>query len=172
MSGPPEREESDMSDVTMRKKKVSDSRTEQVYIIRSQHINSYGRLFGGYLMQWIDEVAGVVARRHSGGTITTAAVDNLSFKEGAYLGDMVVIVGSVTYTGRTSMEVLVETYVEDCSGSRNLINKAYVVMVAVDKDGRPTPVPGLILETDRERTEWQGGERRTALRKKRRTEDF
>ena len=48
----------------VRTKKVSDSRTEQVYIIRSQHINSYGRLFGGYLMQWMDEIAGVVARRH------------------------------------------------------------------------------------------------------------
>ena len=156
----------------MKKKRVGESRTEQVYLIRTMHINSYGRLFGGYLMQWIDEVAGVVARRHSGSTITTAAVDNLSFKEGAHLGDLIVIIGRVTYTGKTSMEVLVETFIEDYAGNRHLINKAYVVMVAVDEDGKPVPVPGLILQTDKDRTEWQAGERRTALRKKRRVEDY
>ena len=156
----------------MKKKRVSESKTEQVYIIRTMHINSHGRLFGGYLMQWIDEVAGVVARRHSGCTITTAAVDNLSFKAGAHLGDLVVLSGRITYTGKTSMEVLVETFIEDYSGNRRLINKAYVVMVAVDENGKPIPVPGLILQTDRDRTEWQSGERRTALRKKRRTEDY
>ena len=49
----------------MRKmKRVEDSRTENTYLIMNKHINSYGRLFGGVLMQWIDEVAGMVAHRH------------------------------------------------------------------------------------------------------------
>ena len=77
-------------------KKVCDSVTEQVYIIRSQHINSYGRLFGGYLMQWMDELAAIVSRRHSGCEVTTASVDNLNFKSGAYMGDMVALVGRPT----------------------------------------------------------------------------
>ena len=47
----------------MEKKRVRESETEQVFIIRSQYINGYGRLFGGILMQWIDELAGVVCRR-------------------------------------------------------------------------------------------------------------
>lgn len=51
----------------MRKmKRVEDSRTENTYLIMNKHINSYGRLFGGVLMQWIDEMAGIVAYRHAG----------------------------------------------------------------------------------------------------------
>ena len=172
MSGPPEREEADMSDVMMRKKKVSDSSTEQVYIIRSQHINSYGRLFGGYLMQWMDEIAGVVARRHCETTITTASVDNLSFRHPAFQDDMVVLVGQVTYTGRTSMEICIRAYVEDYDKMRVCINKAYFVMVSIDRDGTPLEVPQLELVTDEERAEWESGRRRYELRKQRRIEGF
>jgi acyl-CoA hydrolase len=58
-------------------KKVSDSKTVQVQIVMPAHINGYGRLFGGKLVEWIDIVAGGVARRHSGRNITTVAIDNL-----------------------------------------------------------------------------------------------
>ena len=69
----------------MRKmKRVEDSRTENTYLIMNKHINSYGRLFGGVLMQWIDEMAGIVAHRHAGTIVTTACVDNLNFKAVSY----------------------------------------------------------------------------------------
>ena len=157
----------------MEAKKVSDSRTEQVYIVRSQHINGYGRLFGGILMQWIDELAGVVSRRHSGMTVTTASIDNLSFHAPAYQDDMIVLIGRLTYVGRTSMEVRVDAYVEDtASGMRKTINRAYFVMVAIDEAGNPQPVPGLELETENDRWEWQSGEKRYELRKTRRREGY
>ena len=154
------------------KKRVEDSKTEQVYVIRSQHINSYGRLFGGFLMQWIDEVAGVVSRRHSGCAVTTASVDNLSFKAGAYENDMVVLVGKLTYIGRTSMEVRVDTYIEDYEGIRKSINRAYVVMVAVNENGEPIPVPDLELQTEAEQIEWEAGKKRYELRRQRRIEGY
>ena len=153
-------------------KRVEDSMTEQVYVIRSQHINPYGRLFGGYLMQWIDEVAGVVSRRHCGHSVTTAAIDNLSFKAGAFENDMIVLVGKMTYTGRTSMEIRVDTYVEDMQGIRRSINRAYLVMVAVDENGRPIPVPQLEVRTEAEEAEWEAGQKRYDLRKKRRVEGY
>ena len=65
------------------KRKVADSRVETMHLIRPNHLNSAGRLFGGILMQWIDEVAGLVAKRHSRSNITTASVDNLRFIKGA-----------------------------------------------------------------------------------------
>ena len=89
----------------LKKKAVSDTRTEQVYIVRSQHINGYGRLFGGMLMQWMDELAGIVARRHAGMTVTTASVDTLNFEAPAYQDDMVVLIGRITHVGTSSMEV-------------------------------------------------------------------
>lgn len=153
-------------------KRVSESATEQVYVIRSQHINSQGRLFGGYLMQWIDEMAGVVGRRHCRMHVTTASIDNLSFKEGAFRDDMIVLSGRVTYTGRTSMEIRVDTFVEDFDGARHEINRAYLVMVAVDQEGKPVPVPSIIPENDEERAEWEAGKKRYELRKVRRKEGF
>lgn len=153
-------------------KRVSDSKTEQVYVIRPQHINASGRLFGGYLMQWIDEVAGVACRRHSKGAVTAVAVDNLQFKDGAFENDTVVIVGKVTYVGCTSMEVRVDSYLEDFDGSRKCINTAFIVMVALDKEGKPKQVPELELETKEDRMEWEAGKKRYDLRKKRRAEGY
>ena len=114
--------------------------TEQTYLLMHRHINGYGRLFGGQLMQWIDELAGIVSMRHAGGRITTASIDNLNFKAGAYLNDTIVLIGRITYVGRTSMEVRVDTYVEDLEGMRRVINRAYVVMVAIDEEGHAMEV--------------------------------
>ena len=157
----------------MRKqKRVEDSRTENTYLIMPKHINGYGRLFGGILMQWIDEVVRTVARRHAGSIVTTACVDNLNFKAGAYLGNTVVLIGKMTYVGRTSMEVRVDTYVEDMDGTRRIINRAYEVLVAIDQNDNKLEVPGLAVETESEKAEWIGGEKRYALRKQRRKEGY
>ena len=111
------------------------------------------------------------ARRHSGKNVTTAAVDSLEFKAAAYANDTVVLVGTVTYTGNTSMEICVKTYVESLDGTRQLINKAFVLMVALDADERPTRVPPLLPETDEEKAEWEEGKERSAARKARRRTD-
>ncbi len=154
------------------KKRVRDSYSEQVQILTQANINGYNRLFGGQLMEWIDIVAAVVARRHSGRNVTTAVVDTLTFQAPAYPNDTIMVCGYVTYVGRTSMEVCTKTYVECLSGERKLINTAYLVMVALDENEKPTEVPRLILETDEERTEWAAAEKRAALRKQRNAEHY
>lgn len=153
-------------------KKVSDSATQQQYLVRPTHINHYGRLFGGQLLYWIDELAGIVAMRHSGATVTTAAIDNLQFQAPAFEGNMVVLVGQVTYVGRSSMEIRVDTYTETSDGERKIINRAYIDMVAIDETGNPIPVPGLIIETEEQQAEWNAAAKRKALRKQRRQEGF
>ena len=151
-------------------KRVSESRTDQVQILSQGSLNGYKRLFGGKLMEWIDVVAAVTARRHSGRNVTTAAVDSLEFKEAAYANDTLVIIGYITYTGNTSMEICVKTYVESLDGTRRLINKAYVIMVALDENERPTHVPGLVLETEEEKREWEQALQRKAERSRRKKE--
>ncbi len=153
-------------------KKVSDSLTEQIQIVLSGYINGQKRLFGGKIMEWIDVVAGVVARRHSGYDVTTAAVDNLQFKAPAKLNSTVILIGKITYVGNTSMEVKVTTYVEELNGERKLINVAYLVLVAIDDNNKPVKVPPLILETSEEKQEWEAGKKRNELRKQRRKENF
>ncbi|MBB2184113.1 acyl-CoA thioesterase [Lachnospiraceae bacterium MD1] len=156
----------------MEPKRVIDSLTEQVQIIMPSHANGTDRLFGGQLVQWIDVVAAVVARRHSGCNVTTAAIDNLQFKAGAFINNTLVLIGRITYVGRTSMEVRVDTYVEDLAGIRKVVNRAYLVLVALDAEGNPTEVPKLILQTEAERAEWEAGKRRHSLRSKRRKEGY
>lgn len=123
-------------------------------------------------MQWIDETAGIVAKRHSMSNITTASVDNLRFMRGAYQDDIVVVRGKLTYVGRTSMEIRVDTYVEDPKGMRKPINRAYLTVVALDEDDKPTPVPGLLIETEAEKAEWEGALKRRANRVMRKEEGF
>lgn len=152
----------------MKGKFVRDSYTEQVQILSQSTMNGYNRLFGGLLMQWIDVVAAVAARRHSGRNVTTAAVDNLRFEGPAYANDTILLCAFLTYTGRTSMEVCVETYVEELSGRKRLINVAYFVMVALDENEKPTQVPPLIPENEGEHREWEAAKQRNELRKARR----
>ena len=83
-------------------KKVSDSRVEQIYKIRPEHMNGAGRLFGGRLMEWIDEVAGLVGIRHAQTEVLTASVDSLKFIQGARQNDMIVLIGRMTYVGNSS----------------------------------------------------------------------
>ena len=149
-------------------KTVDESRAETVHIVRPNHLNGANRLFGGILMQWIDEVAGIVAKRHSMCNVTTASVDNLTFLHGAYQNDMIVIKGKLTWVGSTSMEVCVDTYVETLDGQRDRINNAHFMMVALDENNKPVQVPRLILQTEDEHLAWAHGEERRRIRNQRR----
>ena len=152
-------------------KRVADSITHHAELIMLQHINGQQRLFGGVLMQWIDVVAAVTARRHSGCNVVTASVDNLNLKSGANINDTLILEGKITYVGKTSMEVRVDTFVEKLNGERKEINRAYFVMVALDENKNPTKVPGLIIETEEEREEFEAGRKRYELRKLRKKEN-
>ena len=136
-------------------------------------LNAAGRLFGGQLMQWLDEVAGLVAKRHIKGNVITASVDNLRFIHGAYQGEMVVIIGKATYVANSSMEVRVDTYVEHMeNGMRYPINRAYFTMVGLDENDKPMRIPRLKIEGEEQKAEWQAAEKRREMRVQRRKEGF
>ena len=147
-----------------RKKTVEASMTEQVHLIMQQHLNGGGRLFGGALMQWLNEVAGVVAMRH--------AETYLQFKHAIYEGEIVVLKGYVTYVGRTSMEVEIDTYVEQPDGMRHTVNRAFFVMVAVDEDQKPIQVPELIITTEAEKARNEAAKMRRDMRRQRKENGF
>lgn len=151
---------------------IAYSRAEQSYFIRPQHINAYGRLFGGQLLEWMDELAGVVARRHASAEITTACIDQAEFVGPAVLNDMVVLEARVTYVGRTSMEVRVDNFAEGLDGHRRPITRGYFVMVAINEEGKAIPVPELILENKQQEDEFEMGHKRYELRKMRKLEGY
>lgn len=154
-------------------KSINESMIEQIHLLRYEDINGENRLFGGKLVSWIDEVAGTVAKRHTGIKVTTASIDNLQFKEPAYLDDLVVIIGRITYVGNTSMEVRVDTYLENLDGTRRPINRAYLTMVALDANAHPIQIPyGIKIETEAQKGDYEGALKRIELRKRRQAEGF
>ena len=146
-------------------KRVSESYTEQLQFVMNSHINGYGRLFGGTLLQWIDVMFGVVARRHCGCEVTTAAIDHMEFLSPAYLNDLVKLEGRVTWVGRSSLEVRVDTYAQALGGEWRPVNVAYALMVALDANEKPAPAPGLLLETEEQKREFTEGAARQEARK-------
>lgn len=155
-----------------RMKRIEDSMTEQSHLLFPRELNANGRLFGGKLLEWIDETAGLVAKRHAECNVVTVAIDNMHFKAGAQVGDTVYLKGYLTYVGRSSMEVRIDSYVEKLNGTRYMINRAYFVMVATDEDQKPIPVPGLIVEGLSAQMEWDAAIKRQELRKQRQREGF
>lgn len=145
-------------------KRAEESFTTQVQVLTQANLNGYSRLFGGQLMSWMDIVAAVTARRHSGKNVTTVSVDRLTFHAPAYANDTVVLTGEIVYVGRTSMEIRVCVYIEALSGQRDLINEARFVMVALDEEERPVEVPGLLLETEEQQKQWDEAAARRSRR--------
>ena len=137
--------------MNLQPKTPADSYTESVQILNLGTMNGYNRLFGGKLMEWIDICAAVVARRHSNRNVTTVLVDTLEFKDPAYANSLVVLCG--------------KSYVEKLDGSRQLINSAYLTLVALDENDKPTPVPALTLTNDEERLAHDEAKARREARK-------
>jgi uncharacterized protein (TIGR00369 family) len=119
--------------------------------------NNLGHVFGGVIMSLVDRVAAVAAIRHARQPCVTVSVDRVDFHEPIYLGELVVAHASVNFVGRTSMEVGVRIEAEHLiSGKRRHTNSCYVTFVAIDANGRPSPVPQLILETEEDRRRHAG----------------
>ena len=114
--------------------------------------NLAGHVHGGVIMKLVDTAAGYAAIKHSKGRVVTAAMDEMSFIEPVYLGDIVTLQAKVNGVGKTSLEVGVRVEAENVStGERRHVSTAYLVFVALDEMGKPFPVPPLEAETEEDR---------------------
>ena len=114
--------------------------------------NSAGYVHGGTVMKLCDEVAGLAAVRHSRCRVVTAGMDRMTFLEPIHIGELVTFTASVNAAWRTSMEVGVRVDAEQPrEGTVRHTNTAYLTMVALDDDGRPTEVPPLEAVSEDER---------------------
>jgi acyl-CoA hydrolase len=147
---------------------VSDSAAEAVQVVLPNDTNPLGNVLGGQVMHWIDMIAAVVAVRHSKRPVVTAAMERLEFHSPIRLGQIAILKAALNYVGRTSMEVGVEVYAEDFrSGKRHHTSSAILTYVALDDEGKPTPVPPLHTETPEEKRRYMEAENRYQERKQR-----
>lgn len=141
---------------------VADSEVTFVRPMTQHDANVYGTVHGGVIMHEVDTAAGVAAARHAGGVCVTAAVDELSFLAPVEVGDLLVVQARVNGVGRTSLEVGVRVEAEPWQGGpRRHTTTAFLVMVCLDGDGRPAPLPPLRAEgSEQQRRQTQAATRR------------
>ncbi|MGP7818315.1 acyl-CoA thioesterase [Niallia sp. 01092] len=152
-------------------KKCNESFVTKTSIVFPTDTNTYGTLFGGKLMAYIDDTAAIAAMRHARKSIVTASTDSVDFLHPIHEGNSVCLEAFVTYTGTSSMEVFVKITAEDLlTGECHLCALSFLTMVAIDKNGKPTAVPKVIPETEEEIRLYESAKRRAEMRKKRRKE--
>ncbi|GHG77155.1 acyl-CoA thioesterase [Streptomyces griseocarneus] len=151
-------------------KPTSASRTTLSHIMTGSDTNLLGTVHGGVIMKLVDDVAGAVAGRHSGGPAVTASMDEMAFLEPVRVGDLVHVKAQVNWTGRSSMEIGVRVLAERWNESTPAVQvgSAYLVFAAVDGEGKPRRVPPVLPETERDRRRYQEAQIRRTHRLARR----
>ncbi len=128
--------------------------------------NPSGNVFGGRILALCDEAAGIAAMRHCRGRVVTAAVDAVRFLAPSRIGELVTAKAAVNAAFGSSMEVGIRVEAEDLmTGEVRHAVSAYLVMVAVDDDARPTAVAAVDPRTDDERRRQRDAQARQAARK-------
>lgn len=146
-------------------KQIRDSRVTIGQVMLPTDANPHGNVQGGVIMKLVDEAGAIAAVRHSRRNVVTVAVDSMSFLSPIYVGNLVTLTASLSYVGRTSMEVEVLVQAEDpLTGETTHTNSAYVVYVALDESGRPCEVPALLAETEEEQQRIARGKERQVER--------
>ena len=133
-------------------KPVNYSRIIMAAQMNPEDANPAGNVHGGVIMKYVDTAAGVVAIRHGRKNAVTASIDRLDFHFPVYVGDLLILKASLNMVGRSSMEVGVRVEAENIlTGEVRHTASAYLTFVALDKEGKTTGVPPLLLETDDDR---------------------
>lgn len=149
----------------MTEKRVDESRVTLTQLMGPQDANMLGNVHGGILMKLCDEAGGMAATKHARHPAVTVTVDSMTFHSPVHIGNLLTVSAEVTWVGRTSMETRVVVTAEDViSGNVTHTNTAHFVYVALDENGRPTPVPRLLCETDDEKMRYERAEQRRNIR--------
>jgi len=146
-------------------KPIRASRVTLSQLMHPEHANLLGNVHGGWIMKLVDEAGALACMRHAQKKVVTVAIDSMTFRQPIRIGDLIILNAEVTYTGRTSMEAEVQVLAENpVTGEQIHTNNAYLVYVALDDEGRPTNVPGLVTETEEEKERMVQAKKRQAYR--------
>ena len=113
------------------------------------HSNFSGKIHGGHILNLMDQIAFACASKHSGHYCVTASVNRVNFLNPVEVGELLSLKASINYTGNTSMVVGLRVEAENIqTGEIKHCNSSYFTMIAKDSEGKNTPVPGLILDSE------------------------
>ena len=105
--------------------------------------NGNGDIFGGWIMAQVDLAGAVIPSRIAKGRIVTVAVNQFIFKQPVSMGDLLSFYAKVERVGKTSITVNVEVFAERNPADLHVVKvtEANITYVAIDRDGRPRPIP-------------------------------
>ncbi|KAM6435585.1 cytosolic acyl coenzyme A thioester hydrolase isoform 2-T2 [Liasis olivaceus] len=142
---------------------VGYSQSSLIHLVGPSDCTMHGFVHGGVTMKLMDEVAGIVAARHCKTNIVTASVDAINFHEKIKKGSVITISGRMTFTSNKSMEIEVfvdaDRFVGEPQEQYRAVS-AFFTYVSLSKEGRPLPVPQLVMETEDERRRFEEGKGR------------
>jgi acyl-CoA hydrolase len=122
-------------------------------------------MLGGHVMHLVDLCGAIAGMRHSRCTVVTASIDRMTFLHPIHVGDLVRLKSQVNRVFRTSMEVGVKVWVENLhSGEFRHTSSAYLTFVALDRAGKPVPLPPIAPESDEDRRRFNEAAERRAYR--------
>ena len=130
------------------------SRVSLAHLAGHEDSNLLGNVHGGVIMKLVDSTAGAVAQRHSAGPAVTAAMDEMAFLHPVQIGDIIRTHAQVNWAGTSSMEIGVRVEAQpwdEAGDTAKHVASAYLVFVAVDRDGKPRQIAPLELTSDLER---------------------
>lgn len=149
----------------MSAKSADESKAEIITRMFPSDANPAGNVFGGEILKHIDMTAGIVAHRHCRTNAVTVSIDRVDFLKPVFVGDALILNARLNYVRNSSMEVEVRVEAENLiKGTRTLTGTAFVTMVALDSNGKPTPVPKLILKTEEDERKFADGQKRMEQR--------
>lgn len=104
--------------------------------------NAAGDIFGGWVMAQMDLACGIRAAERAKGRVVTVAVEKMIFAKPMKVGDTLSIYADITRVGRTSMTLSLEAWAQRyLSDVMEKVTHADFVMVALDEQGKPAPIP-------------------------------
>lgn len=150
--------------MALKAKTAKESLAVLTEIVLPNDTNTLGNLMGGRLLHWMDIAAAISATRHCGRVVVTASVNNVSFNQPIRLGEIVTLQAKISRAFTSSMEVFIDVWVENnTTGEKKKCNEAIYTFVAVDQLGNPINVPGLIPESEEEKSRFESALRRRQL---------
>ena len=146
-------------------KKVSESEVRSEIIVLPEDTNMFGDLYGGRLVEWMDNIGSITAFKHSRKKVVTGSIDSLFFLSPIKLAYIVHLHSMVTYTTKSTMEIEIDVSSENViTGNKNVTTRAFFTYVALDENGHASEIPEIIPESDEEKKRLEDAKNRSEYR--------
>ena len=148
------------------KRKSSEARSS--LMVFPNDTNDFGTMYGGRLIELMDMVGGICARRYTGTKAVTASIEDMQFYKPINKGDIIEITSHVIWTGTKSLIVKTKVTKEEYTEEKTVCSRAFFCFVAIDTKGVPVVVPELLIESLNDKKNYSIGQE---IRKRQKLEE-